>query len=69
MRGTMKRYNMITPEGTKDLLFEECKERRKLQNKITGIFESRGYKEVITPGLEYYDVFDLDNAGKSLVLP
>ncbi len=59
----MKRYNMITPEGTKDLLFEECKERRKLQNKITGIFESRGYKEVITPGLEYYDVFDLDNAG------
>lgn len=59
----MKKYNLITPEGTKDVLFEECIVRRDLQKKITSIFEVRGYNEVITPGLEYYDVFDLDNAG------
>ena len=59
----MKRYNMITPEGTKDVLFEECIEKRRIQSKATSIFASRGYNEVITPGIEYYDVFDLDNAG------
>ena len=59
----MKKYNLITPEGTKDVLFEECIERRNLQKKITAIFEARGYNEVITPGIEYYDVFDIENAG------
>ncbi len=59
----MKRYYMITPEGTKDVLFEECIEKRRIQTKATSIFTSRGYNEVITPGIEYYDVFDLDDAG------
>lgn len=59
----MKRYYMITPEGTKDVLFEECIEKRRIQTKATSIFSSRGYNEVITPGIEYYDVFDLDDAG------
>ena len=58
----MKKYNMITPEGTKDFLFEECIVKRSVQKKVTDIFIKRGYNEVITPGLEYYDVFDLDGA-------
>lgn len=58
----MKRFNMITPEGTKDSLFQECIVRREVEAQLKGVFCSRGYNEVITPGLEYYDVFDLEGA-------
>ncbi|MBQ7071682.1 MAG: ATP phosphoribosyltransferase regulatory subunit, partial [Ruminococcus sp.] len=53
----MKRYDLITPEGTRDLLFEECKARREVENKLTGLFSGLGYSEVVTPGIEFYDVF------------
>lgn len=59
----MKKYNMITPEGTKDVLLEECICRRNIEEVVTSVFKSRGYNEVITPGIEYFDVFDLDGAG------
>lgn len=59
----MNKYNMITPEGTSDVLFGECIERRAVQKSITEIFLKKGYNEVITPGIEYYDVFDVDGAG------
>lgn len=36
--------------------------KKKCPKKVTDIFIKRGYNEVITPGLEYYDVFDLDGA-------
>ena len=53
----MKKYDRITPEGTKDLLFQECEAQRKIIEKLRGTFEERGYHEVITPGFEFYDVF------------
>lgn len=53
----MKSYNMRTPEGIRDLLFEECEARRKYENIIRSVFMGRGYNEVVTGGLEYYDVF------------
>ena len=59
----MKKYNMITPEGTKDYLFEECIEKRAVQQRVANVFSMRGYNEVITPGIEYFDVFDLEGAG------
>lgn len=49
----MKNYYKITPEGTKDLLFEECTARNKVTHMITSVFESKGYHQVITPGLEF----------------
>lgn len=50
--------NSITlPEGTQDRLFEECQERRQVQNTLTGLFRSRGYQEVQTPEVEFYDLF------------
>lgn len=61
----MKKYNKITPEGTKDLLFGECFARRNVERKLSGLFASRGFHEVITPGLEFYDVFALEGAGIS----
>ena len=58
----MKNYSKITPEGTRDILFEECRARRVVQQRLSNIFSLRGYHEVMTPGLEYYDVFSLPGA-------
>lgn len=55
----MKNYDLITPEGTKDLLFGECIIRRNIENTLLNLFRSRGYSEMITPGLEFFDVFNL----------
>lgn len=57
----MKNYDLITPEGTKDLLFGECIIRRNIETSLHQIFRSRGYSEMITPGLEFYDVFNLNS--------
>jgi len=57
----MKNYYLITPEGTKDLLFEECIIRRKIESALNNLFKSRGYCEFITPGLEFYDVFNINS--------
>lgn len=46
-----------TPEGTRDRLFAECTERRQVQRVLTELFSRRGYAEVITPEVEYYDLF------------
>ena len=53
----MRNYNRITPEGTKDLLLEECLVRRETEEKIRSVFQSQGYDELVTPGLEFFDVF------------
>lgn len=59
----MTKYSRITPEGTKDYLFEECSVRREVENTLAGVFLSHGFHEVVTPGLEFYDVFDPDFSG------
>lgn len=48
---------LITPEGTKDLLFEDCLARRAVEEQIKNVLSVRGYSEVITPTLEFYDAF------------
>ena len=40
------------------MLFEESAARRVISERITGLFESYGYSEVNTPGLEFFDVFN-----------
>ncbi len=54
----MKRYDLLTPEGTRDLLFEECAAKRSITEKLTRLFKSYCYSEVMTPGLEFFDVFN-----------
>lgn len=61
----MKIYNRITPEGTKDVLFEECKARRETEKRLSDVFVRRGYHEVLTPGIEFYDLFQLPEASIS----
>lgn len=58
----MKTYSNLTPEGTRDILFEQCLAQRKVQSRLSQVFSLRGYQEVMTPGLEYYDVFRLPGA-------
>lgn len=58
----MRNYDLITPEGTKDLLFGECIIRRNIEKTLLKIFKSRGYSEMITPGLEFFDVFNLNSS-------
>ena len=53
----MKRYDKITPEGTRDLLFEECAAQDQVVTALSGLFSRRGYRKVVTPTLEFYDVF------------
>jgi ATP phosphoribosyltransferase regulatory subunit len=76
------RYTPNTPEGTRDRLFAECRERRGVQDALTGLFARRGYDEIITPEVEYYDLFAMagnampqermmkiiDRSGKIMVL-
>ncbi|MBQ8962042.1 MAG: ATP phosphoribosyltransferase regulatory subunit [Ruminococcus sp.] len=57
----MKNYDLITPEGTKDLLFGECMITRRIEKTMMDLFTSYGYSEMITPGLEFFDVFNLNS--------
>ncbi|MDE6019842.1 MAG: ATP phosphoribosyltransferase regulatory subunit, partial [Ruminococcus sp.] len=57
----MRKYDLITPEGTRDFLFEECLMRRESEDKIHDIFKSKGYYELTTPALEFYDVFQTES--------
>ena len=58
----MKTYRKLTPEGVRDVLFGQCRARSWVRGRLTEIFTTRGYQEVVTPGLEFYDVFNLPGA-------
>ena len=53
----MNRFRISTPEGTRDLLFSSCRALRQTENTIRASLENRGYSEIITPAVEYFDVF------------
>ena len=53
----MNRFRISTPEGTRDLLFSSCRALRQTENAVREALEERGYSEIITPAVEYYDVF------------
>ncbi|MBP1577940.1 MAG: ATP phosphoribosyltransferase regulatory subunit [Oscillospiraceae bacterium] len=78
----MKQFGKITPDGTKDRLFDECEKRGRFISALRELFRLRGFGEVSTPVLEYYDVFEtakgyfpqesiyklVDHSGRILVL-
>ena len=59
----MKKYSRITPEGSRDFLFEECDDRRIVERTLADLFKEKGYRKVITPAIEFFDVFKSDNTG------
>jgi ATP phosphoribosyltransferase regulatory subunit len=44
------------PPGTRDVLPDEMRELRRLQASLAEVFEARGYGEVATPTIEYFEV-------------
>ncbi|AOZ80308.1 ATP phosphoribosyltransferase regulatory subunit [Clostridium pasteurianum] len=54
----LKKY---IPEGTKDILFEECRSKIKIEDLIRDVYINYGYNEIISPTLEFYDVFNMEN--------
>lgn len=78
----MKYYNKVTPEGTKDYIFDECSRKSHVTGILKNIFKERGYRRVMTPTIEFYDVFGasadylpqenmyklMDNKGRLMVL-
>jgi ATP phosphoribosyltransferase regulatory subunit len=75
----LRRY---IPEGTKDILFEECSRKIEIENILRKNYIDSGFMEVISPTLEFYEVFNgeystlsqekmyklFDNQGRILVL-
>ncbi len=59
----MKNYSKITPLGTKDLLFEECLANRTVSSILGSVFSHRGFHEVLTPAIEFYDLFAEELSG------
>ena len=53
----MKRLSRLTPEGSRDYLFEECDDRRNIEKILADLFKENNYKKVITPSIEFFDVF------------
>ena len=78
----MNNWKRHIPEGSRDILFEDCSKKIEVINTLRKLYINTGYLEVISPTLEFYDVFQrntissdqekmykiFDNAGRILVL-
>jgi ATP phosphoribosyltransferase regulatory subunit len=51
------------PPGTRDVLPDEMRELRRLQSAFAEVCEARGYGEVATPTIEYYEVLARGDRG------
>lgn len=59
----MKRYAKLTPEGSRDFLFEESDDRKKVELTLSELYKEKSYRKVITPAIEFFDVFNGESAG------
>ncbi|MFX3625255.1 MAG: ATP phosphoribosyltransferase regulatory subunit [Ectobacillus sp.] len=57
----MTKWKRANPNGTRDILFEECTLKEEVEQRLRRVFISRGYEEVRTPTIEFYDVFSFRN--------
>ncbi|EOA3902877.1 ATP phosphoribosyltransferase regulatory subunit [Bacillus cytotoxicus] len=57
----MTKWRRTNPNGTRDYLFEECTLIEETEQKLRRMFLERGYDEVRTPTIEFYDVFSVQN--------
>ena len=61
----MKGYLTMSPEGTRDYLFEESRARTCVEETLAGAVSSRAFCRVVTPTLEFFDLFAADCVGFS----
>ncbi|PEC23985.1 ATP phosphoribosyltransferase regulatory subunit [Bacillus cereus] len=57
----MTKWKRANPNGTRDYLFEECTLIEEVEQKLRRTFLDRGYEEIRTPTIEFYDVFAFQN--------
>ena len=54
----MKKYTKNTPNGTSDIIFDKTLYIKKATEMFNKVYEDLYYSEIITPTIEYYDVFN-----------
>jgi len=57
----MKKYNKNIPDGTSDIIFDKTLYIKKATETFNKVYEELNYNEIITPAIEYYDVFDFSS--------
>lgn len=57
----MKKWKRANPNGTRDFLFQECTLMEEIEHRLRRTFIDRGYEEIRTPMIEFYDVFAFQN--------
>ncbi|KAA8668681.1 ATP phosphoribosyltransferase regulatory subunit [Clostridium sp. HV4-5-A1G] len=58
----MTNWKKYIPDGTKDILFEECSKKIDIENILRKTYVSSGFMEVKSPTLEFYDTFNGNNS-------
>lgn len=53
----MNRYANTTPQGSRDYLFEESDDRRRIESALSDLYKENSYRRVITGAVEFLDVF------------
>ncbi|UOY93259.1 ATP phosphoribosyltransferase regulatory subunit [Ectobacillus sp. JY-23] len=57
----MTKWKRANPTGTRDLFFEDSTLQEEVEQRLRRVFISRGYEEIRTPTIEFYDVFSFQN--------
>ncbi|MGY0373592.1 ATP phosphoribosyltransferase regulatory subunit [Clostridium sp. JNZ J1-5] len=57
----MAKWRRYIPDGMKDILFDECDAKLMIEESLRKVYRYSGFSEVISPTLEFYDVFNSDN--------
>ena len=53
----MSTWKFYTPDGVMDWLPEDCEAKRRLESGLRQLFTLNGYREIETPGIEFYDAY------------
>ncbi len=55
----IKNYQKNIPDGMRDMVYGEIKTVKALGEQLLGLYQNRGFAEVKTPAVEYFDVFNI----------
>jgi ATP phosphoribosyltransferase regulatory subunit len=53
----MGKWKFYTPDGVADILPDDCEKKRQIEQMLRDYFTVNGYREIETPGMEFYDVY------------
>ena len=49
--------NKFIPEGVADINYDEYEKISAMENSVLDVFRSAGYRQILTPSFEYFDLF------------